>query len=113
MFQMLGDKFHVAASASTGYNDDKPHLIMGIRAGLEMRVRVDGALAGTTTTKDMADVSSVGYPMTIGAHARGDMQQLEGEVYEIVAISSSLPEPQLRALEKYFGDKFALTLPSP
>jgi hypothetical protein len=110
LFQISGDADHIATSQAAGYNDDKPHLLMAIRVGRELRVRIDGAAAGVALNPDVMDVSATGYAMALGAHPVGALQQMDGEVFEVVAFTESLPQPRLHALEQYFSRKFALTL---
>ena len=84
-----------------------------IRAGRELRLRIDGEPAGSTVTQELADLSATGFPVTIGANPVYEEQQLDGDVFEVVALGGSLSDLKQRGFERYFAAKFALRLKGP
>jgi hypothetical protein len=105
LFQTVGVPEQVTGTRSAGYNDDRIHLIIGIRDGQQLRVRVDGVETRRLITT-VPDISAEGYPLAIGAHPDGPAQQLDGDVFEVFALSSSIPADQLRALERHMAAKY-------
>jgi hypothetical protein len=107
LFQTVGLSQHVVATESIGFNNDKVQLMMGMRKGAQLRLRVNGFEARKDLA-EVADISATGFPLSLGAHPNFDGQQLDGDIFEVVALSSSLGDDELQALERYFADKFAL-----
>jgi hypothetical protein len=72
---------------------------------------VNGASVNTAEFNPPIDMSAVGNFVYIGGQqvANGVVQQLDGDVAEVVAVGGFLSAPDLARLETYLKSKYALT----
>jgi hypothetical protein len=89
MFQLVARADYVARSEFTGFNDNQPHVVVARRENEALTVEVDGLPHGTGLASSRLDVSMRGAPVTIGANDHVDIQALEGEIFELVAIKGT------------------------
>jgi len=75
---------------SFGFNDDRLHLVVARRVSVVLETRVDGEPHAMGYTSLPIDVSNPGVPVTIGANSRLDVQPLEGELYQLIAVKDAL-----------------------
>jgi hypothetical protein len=106
-FQTVGLAQQVVASPGNAYNNQRIHVIIAMRVGTRLRLRVDGFEAGRDVP-EIIDVSARNFPLVIGANGVGEGQQLAGDVFELFAMKGSLGTDQLHALERHFGYKYDL-----
>jgi hypothetical protein len=88
-FQLLArtDYLARAATTATGFNDNQIHVLVASRSDGRLRVHVDGELHADGLARDPIDVSNPGVPITIGANHAEDIQVLDGEVFELIALA--------------------------
>ncbi len=106
VFQLRASVDYHVASADTGYNDGRVHRIVAQRRGLVLRLAVDGQLVGEITAPSLDNIDTVGTAITIGAHATDLVQQLEGEIFELLAFEGELSAAQLADLDDYLANKY-------
>jgi hypothetical protein len=94
-----------AHSKDQGYNDGMFRVIAGNRTGTKISIRVNGELAGTSSSD--WNVDSVGQPAAIGATAGGGYP-VDGDIAEVIVIKGGLPAMDLAVLETYLKDKYGL-----
>jgi hypothetical protein len=85
-FQVIAYYDRVARSAFDGFNDFRLHLVVARRLGNVLEIEVDKAPHASGFLPEPVDVSSPGVPVSIGAHAGGGQQILEGDLFELVAV---------------------------
>jgi hypothetical protein len=61
-------------------------LVVARRTRDELRVEVDDLPHATALVTNTLDLSNPGVPVAIGGHGSVDIQALEGEIFELVAI---------------------------
>ncbi|MFI5299180.1 MAG: protein kinase [Polyangiales bacterium] len=96
-------------TTSDGLNDGKPHLLGMRRENSTLEIRLDGlSQARAITGPD--DVSAVGSPMYLGAHPedRGIIQQLQGDIAEVIVISGPIEPQTFAKLETDLKETFGL-----
>lgn len=86
LFQLASRSDYAARSLVDGFNDDRMHLVVARRTREELRVEVDGMPHATALVTSTLDISNPGVPVAIGSHGSVDIQALEGEIFELVAI---------------------------
>jgi hypothetical protein len=101
--------YHYVVSTSDGLNDGKPHLFGARRVGTTLEVRLDGVAQGRLADAG-DDVSATGRPAFLGGHPedRGTIQQLKGDIAEIVVIQDGMTPRVLATLEGELLAKFGL-----
>ena len=98
-------------TATTGLNNNAPHVFGFRRVGAQISTRLDGAVDGTETSDAAAvDLSALTTPARIGAGGDGNTtyQQLKGDVAELVLVKGTTSDPTLIALEQYLKSKYGL-----
>ena len=105
--------YHQASieTAQSGLNDGQPRvLVMRRRAspGLgSLELRVNGATSAINTgSAYTADVSAPGRPVFIAGTP--DMQNIMGDIAEVVAVKGAIPDAEVTALEGYLETKYGL-----
>jgi hypothetical protein len=97
-------------SASTGLNDGNARLVAIQRVGSTVSVRINGAMQAMRTTSSADDCDATGFPLYIGAQPRPgtNIQQLTGDIAEIVAVKGTTSASDLQSLEAYLTSKYKL-----
>jgi tRNA A-37 threonylcarbamoyl transferase component Bud32 len=97
------------ATTSDGLNDGRPHLFGARREGTSLEVRLDGVEEARIVVP-VADVSAVGRPVFLGANPgpRGIVQQLQGDIAELIVISGPIGPRTFAELEADLKTKFGL-----
>lgn len=98
-------------TAQSGFNDGQPRVLVLRRrasAGVaSLEIRVNGATAAITTgSAYAADISAPGRPVTLAGTP--DMQNIVGDIAEVVAIKGAIPDSDVTALEGYLETKYSL-----
>jgi hypothetical protein len=101
----------IIATAQSGLNDDQPRgFVMRRRAspGLaSLDLRVNGAPSATSAgSAYAADVSAPGRPVFLGGSP--NMQDIVGDVAEVVAVKGATADAEVIALEGYLETKYGL-----
>jgi serine/threonine-protein kinase len=97
-------------STTDGLNDGKPHLFGARRRNATLEVRLDGVGQDHIDTAS-DDVSAVGRPIFLGAQESKDngiIQQLQGDIAEVVVVMGDFGDDGLRDLEHELMTKFGL-----
>lgn len=89
LFEIAARTDYAARSALSGFNDDQVHVVVAQRTRDELLVDVDGLPHAAAVVSSTLDVSTPGVPVAIGAHATVDVQALDGEIFELVAIAGT------------------------
>jgi hypothetical protein len=105
-FQVQWQKGYVLTSSQSSYADDRIHLVVARRLEGALRLRVDGMDAGTLPLAQDVDVSTPGVSVAIGANGYQVQQQLDGEIFEMLAFGGPLNAEQVTAVETYLTTKF-------
>jgi hypothetical protein len=105
-FQVQWQKGYVLNSSQSSYADDRVHLVVARRSEGALRLRVDGMNAGTLPLAQAVDVSGPGVSVAIGANGYQVQQQLDGEIFEMLAFGGPLNAEQVTAVETYLTKKF-------
>jgi hypothetical protein len=105
-FQVQWQKGYVLTSLQSSYADDRVHLVVARRLDGALRLRVDGVDAGTLPLAQAVDVSTPGVSVAIGANGYQLQQQLDGEIFEMLAFGGPLNGEQVTAVETYLTTKF-------
>jgi hypothetical protein len=104
-FMVAARTDYSAQTASEGFNDNKRHIVLARRIHDVLAIEVDGMPQATALTSSTLDVSTAGVPVTIGAHGVVDLQALEGEIFELIAVRGTdvlhTPERVGCLLKKY------------
>jgi hypothetical protein len=101
----------IIETAQSGLNDGQPMvLVMRRRAspGLaSLEIRLNGATSAISTGSTYAtDVSAPGRPVFLGGTP--NMQDIVGDVAEVVAVKGATPDADVTALEGYLATKYGL-----
>lgn len=86
LFQIAARGDYAARPSSAGFNDNRVHLVVARRSRDELGVEVDDLPHATALVTSTLDLSIPNAPVAIGAHMTADVQVLEGEIFELVAI---------------------------
>ena len=86
LFELAARIDYAARSLITGFNDNQVHVVVARRSHDELGVDVDDLPHATALVASTLDVSNPGVPVAIGAHGRVDLQALEGDIFELVAV---------------------------
>lgn len=97
---------HVLTNAMS-LNDGTARLVGFQRAGTTLTTRVNGIADGTATVNPPDDCNAIANAADIGSQGRG-VQQMLGDIAEIVVISGTVDATDLQALESYLQTKYAL-----
>lgn len=102
------DQSNLVHSATTGYNDNKPHLFAVQRAGTTLSLRVGG------TQTDMQTIAAVSVDgmfkpqVRIGASGDATIFRLNGDIAEMIAVKGSISSTDLAGIEGYLKTKYGL-----
>ncbi len=88
-FQLAARADYAARSQTTGFNDNQVHLVIARRVGTALSIELDGQLHATGLVASSLDVSVPGVDVSIGANPLSNVQALEGELFELIAIKGS------------------------
>ncbi len=106
------DTTHYVRTAAHNLNDGNPRVYGGRRyGGTNLESRVDGAVDQMATLAAATDISAAGSPMFIGGQIKPDnslIQQLHGDIAEVVIVHGSITPADLAQLESYLKTKYAL-----
>jgi hypothetical protein len=94
-------------SGAMGLNDGTPHLVALQRSGNGLIARLDGLSNAFKAFATTDDCSAVGNPAYIGGQG-GGIQQLVGNVAEIVEARGTLSPNQVQAIESHLKAKYGL-----
>lgn len=70
-----------------GFNDNRIHVVVGRRVRDEVSVDIDGAIHAVALASATLNLSNPGVDVNIGGHLVADLQALEGEMFELLAIT--------------------------
>jgi hypothetical protein len=98
-------------TAQGGLNDGQPRgIVMRRRASpgpASLELRLNGATSATSTGVAYAiDVSAPGRPVFVGGTP--DVQNIVGDIAEVVAVNGATPDADVAALECYLETKYGL-----
>jgi hypothetical protein len=86
-FGIAGPSDYSTRTFIGGYNDNSVHVVLASRIGDELSVYVDGELHAGILSTTTLDVSNPGVDITIGSHFSNPIQALEGDLFELIAIT--------------------------
>jgi hypothetical protein len=89
LFEIAALSNYAASSALSGFNDDQVHVVVAHRMHDELLVDVDGLPHAAAVVSSTLDVSTPGVPVAIGAHGTANIQALDGDLFELVAIAGA------------------------
>lgn len=101
----------IIATAQGGINDGQPRVLVMRRSGspgfASLEIRLNGATSAISTgSAYAADVSAPGRPVFLGGTP--DMQNIVGDIAEIVAVKGATSDAEVSALEGYLETKYGL-----
>jgi hypothetical protein len=94
-------------TSTTGLNDGVIRYVGFQRTGTTLTARVDGMVVGTAAPSPADDCSATGVDAFIGGQGPG-IQNLVGEIGEIIVISGTVASADVTKVENYFGVKYRL-----
>jgi hypothetical protein len=99
-----------AIESDGGLNDGVMRLVGTRRAGMNYELRVSGTKVDGLTDASVPDpdaFNAAGLPAFIGGR-EAPIQQLQGDIAEIIAIKGTLTDPEQTTLEAYLKKKYGL-----
>ena len=88
-FQLAARTDYAARSQTGGYNDGNVRVVAARRVAQSLSIEINNVRHATGTAATNVDVSSPQTPVAIGAHPTTDSQSLDGQIFELIAVTGS------------------------